>query len=206
MRYLARGPEPESWTDFKRHNKHKRYGDLQTTAEGRLVRREMREHLVSSQQGLCAYCCARITAEKTSSLIEHIKPRCSFPNETMEYSNLVASCAKNDSCGNAKNDRYDNTFVSPLQSDCAEHFRFYPDGTVEGVNGGEATCELLQLNCYRLREARRALLETLVPWATEEYVREYYLTPDADGHLEQFADMLMQMCDEGYFRTEDESG
>ena len=39
-------------------------------------------------------------------------------------------------------------------------------------------------------------------WADEEYVRDYYLTPDENGQLEQFADMLAQMCEEGYFTSE----
>lgn len=42
------------------------------------------------------------------------------------------------------------------------------------------------------------MIESL-SWADEEYVRDYCLTPDANGHLEQFADMLTQMCKDGHF-------
>lgn len=199
MRYLDRGAEPWLWTEFKKRNKRIRYDDLELTSEGRDVRREMREYLVAQQFGLCAYCCGRISADGSHSLNEHIRPRSSFPNETMDYSNLVASCVSVKSCGQSKGNNYFESFVSPLQLDCAEHFRFYPDGSVEGVDQrGKDTCDLLQLNCHRLREARRAMLESL-SWADEGYVREYCLTPRADGRLEQFADMLTQMCDDGFF-------
>ena len=199
MRYLDRSDEPRSWTEFKKRNKRMRYDDLEHTPEGRKMRQVMRAHLVEQQFGLCAYCCARISADGDHSLNEHIRPRSSFPNETMDYSNLVASCVKADSCGQAKGNSYFESFVFPLQPDCAEHFRFYPDGSVEGVDQrGKDTCDLLQLNCYRLREARYAMLQSL-SWADESFVREQYLTPNADGCLAQFADMLTQMCDDGFF-------
>ena len=199
MRYLDRGAEPQSWVDFKRRNKKVRYSDLDTTPDGRAVRQQMRAHLVSSQNGLCAYCCARIGAGSDSSLTEHIKPESRFPNETMDYSNLIASCVRKDSCGIAKGSEYSQQFVSPLQPDCAEHFRFYPDGSVVGVDErGKVTCDLLQLDCYPLRSARRAMIESLA-WADADYVRDYYIAPDKDGNCEQFADMLEQLCDRGFF-------
>ena len=199
MRHIDRGPEPDSWREFKRKNRAVRYADLDATQQGRIVRREMRSHLVKSQHGLCAYCCSRITAESGSSLTEHIKPESLFPRETMDYGNLVASCTHPDSCGCAKGNVYEGRFVSPLENDCHRHFRFYPDGSVAGLDDrGEWTCDLLQLNTYRLRQARRALYESL-SWASEGYIREYCLTPREGGELEQFADMLQQMCERGLF-------
>ena len=199
MRYIDRAPEPNSWSDFKRRNRSACYADLDATQQGRAVRREMRAHLVKSQHGLCAYCCSKITAESGTSLNEHIKPESLFPKETMDYGNLVASCTHSDSCGCAKGNVYEKRFVSPLESDCSCHFAFYPDGSVVGLDDrGKWTCDLLGLNTYRLRQARRALYESL-SWATEEYIREYCLTPGVDGELEQFADMLECMVERGLF-------
>lgn len=202
MKRIDRGPEPQSWSDYKQRNKNARYDDLQLTKSGQRARQEMRKHLVETQHGLCAYCCSKISADNNKSHIEHIRPRSLFPNETMDYSNLVGSCDNPETCGLIKGNEYSKEFVSPLEEDCRSHFRFYPNGKVIGTDRrGEYTCGLLQLNSYRLRDARRAMLENL-SWASEDYIHDYCLTPDSDGNLEQFADMLEQMCEEGFFSKE----
>ena len=208
MRHIVRDHEPQLWSDCKKRNVNDRYVDLNLTEAGRRARQEMRKHLVGTQYGICAYCCSRISADSESSHIEHIKPESLFQNETMDYSNLVASCNNSNTCGSSKGGLYSDELVSPLEDDCAVHFKFYPNGKVVGVDSrGKYTCDLLQLNCYRLQNARRAMFESL-NWADEDYIRTYFLTPDTDGNLAQFADMLEQMCEEGFFpkKADDVSG
>ncbi len=206
MKKIDRLTEPDFWTEYKRRHPTECYADLKKTAEGNELRRRLRMYLIRSQCGLCAYCCRKIGPD--DSLNEHIKPQNAYLAESMAYDNLVASCkteGKNATCGAAKDKHYDGTlFVSPLEADCEKEFLFYPNGEIEGIGErGKYTCGLLNLNAYELQMARRAQYKICEGYHNGDMVRTYFLTPDADGQLEAFADMIQYFYERGEFDIED---
>lgn len=77
----------------------------------------------------------------------------------MDYSNIVASCNNADRCGAKKGNDYEvSEFISPLNPKCEETFIYYPDGVMEG---NKYTIDLLNLNSYELKEARKAVYRTI---------------------------------------------
>lgn len=189
-------------TEYKRRHPRERYADLKKTEEGNELRRRLRMYLVQSQHGLCAYCCRKVGPE--DSLNEHIKPQSVYPDESMEYDNLVASCKTEGTgatCGARKENDYDrNLFVSPLEEGCENDFLFYPNGEIEGIGArGQYTRELLNLNAYELQRARRAQYKICEDYHDADMIYTYFLTPDADGQLEAYADMIQYFYARGDF-------
>ncbi|MCM1236547.1 MAG: TIGR02646 family protein, partial [Ruminococcus flavefaciens] len=119
-------------------------------------REQLRDELVLEQRSLCAYCCRRISNQKAHN--EHIEPRhpkMGVSLRTLDYSNIVASCNNKRTCGSKKKNEYDSeSFVSPLNPACEDVFTYYPDGEIEG---NPYTIDLLNLNAYELKEARKAV-------------------------------------------------
>ena len=202
MRFIDRTafPEPAFWAQARRDPHHNCYHDLDSTKAGRKARADLRAHMVQAQKGLCAYCCCEISDAQAHN--EHIVPESKCEQRSLDYDNLIASCNRPDSCGTFKHDAYDkHRFVSPLQADCEDHFRYREDGKLEGTTEeGRETVKALNLNQYELRTARRSLMLSLLSWANADCVRTYY-REYPDGSLKQFADMLDQFCADGTFKT-----
>lgn len=202
MRRIKKQEEPVFWTEYKKAHPKEQYRDLKETEEGNALRRNMREHLVRSQYGLCAYCCRSIDVDH--SLNEHIRPQAGFPNQTMDYQNLAASCKSEGletTCGVKKGNHYDeDLFVSPLEENCEREFLFYPNGEIEGAEErGEYTCKILNLNSYELQKARKAQYKICASYRDAEMIKTYFLTPAADGTLEAYADMIQYFYERGDF-------
>lgn len=204
MRFIQNRIEPEFWTEYKKTHPKDKYDDLGKTSVGIQIRQAMREHLVISQNYLCAYCCKQINTD--SALNEHIKPKGvpKYVHFSMEYDNLVASCKTEGSdatCGAKKENRYDEKrFVSPLQNDCADHFSFSMNGEIIGTtDNGKYMIDLLKLNSYRLKQARAAKIRACIDYHDKELIKEYFLTPDCQGKLSSFADMILWFYEKGYF-------
>lgn len=179
--------------------------DLDKSIQGRQARQDLRNFLLQSQFGLCAYCCRRIGIE--DSLNEHIKPQAKYPKQTMDYENIIVSCRSEGStptCGSNKANEYDEAlFVSPLE-ECEGHFIFYPNGQIEGIGErGQYTCDLLNLNVYELQRARRAQYKICMSYQNEELVHTCFLIPDEEGKQEPFADMIQFFYERGDFGISD---
>lgn len=172
MLYIQKGKEPQFLTDFKKKYPKKDY-DSNEFSEYRL---KLRKQLVEEQKGLCAYCCGRITKEKSHN--EHIEPRHpgKFASQkSLEYTNLVASCDNPKTCGKKKGNSYDESkFVSPLDSQCEEKFTYYADGTIVG---DDYTIDLLNLNAYELQNARKSVISSL-QGLDKDTIRECYMNED----------------------------
>ena len=202
MKKIDRWDEPDFWIKYKRLHPKDQYGDLKNTSDGNQVRRNLRQYLLLSQHGLCCYCCRQIGMD--DSLNEHIRPQNCFPNETMEYDNLVVSCKTegvNATCGSRKDKDYnEKLFVSPLRDACEKEFLFYPNGQIKGVDlCGTYTCQLLNLNAYELQRARRAQYKICERYQDPEMVSLFFLTPSENGILEAYADMIQYFYDRGDF-------
>lgn len=194
MIYLTMRKEPEFWSTFRKKHPGIQYDDLQNSEEGRNVRRAIRKYNIDQQYGLCAYCCKRIDVE--DSLNEHIKPRgnSAYSNLTMEYSNLIASCNSEGeaaTCSACKKNQYDEKFISPLDKECEDYFDFYDNGEmVSDSPRGEYTINVLNLNSYRLRQARKAQLKACQNLNDLELVKKIYLEPDEEGRLQPYVDIV----------------
>lgn len=201
MRKIVKDDTPEFWKRYILHNK-KIYYD----SADKKQKLDLRKHMLKVQGYICAYCCACI--DERNSHNEHIKPKAGhrYPNLSMDYKNLLVSCTtkgskRTSTCGMHKGDEYDEQFVSPLESDCAEHFCFEVDGRVKGITPrGVYTVELLNLNAYKLVNSRKALIDEMNICRDygKEFVQQNYID-EHDGRLPRFVDMTEYLLKQGYF-------
>lgn len=194
MIYIDRTEEPGFWKEYCLKHPGTHYDNLQSTEEGRDLRRQIRAYNISQQHGLCAYCCRSINIG--GSLNEHIKPKGlgKYANLSMLYSNIVACCKTegvNATCSAAKENQYDEKFVSPLDKNCESHFAYYPNGeVVPQTTEGDYTIKILNLNSYRLREARKAYYQVCESYHDDEMVKTVFLQPDENNQLQPHADIV----------------
>lgn len=186
MIYINKNSEPAWLIDFKKKNPKSLYSSDEFSS----YRTKLRETLIQEQKGLCAYCCCKINID--SSLNEHIEPQNlkggGKSKKTLDYNNLVASCKKIQSeqtCGAAKGNEYNETkFISPLNPNCENVFKYLPDGT---ITGDEYTINLLNLNASWLIEARRAVYKQLLSCNKKEIEEIFCSDPD---NLYNFTDVI----------------
>ena len=156
MIYIHKGEEPEFLGEFKRKNPDKNYD----SKEFHTWIYPLREKLCEEQNGLCEYCCSRISVEKSHN--EHIEPRnpgIFVSKRSLDYNNIVASCQNKNTCGRKKENDYDEKqFISPLDRRCENVFSYFANGEIVG---DEYTINLLGLNHYDLKKARQAVYKTL---------------------------------------------
>ena len=199
MIYIKKGLSPESFENWKRTNRQREFSALR----GR-PKTDLRNSLISEQKGLCCYCCARISGE--NSHIEHIKPKGdrNWRNLRFSYKNLLASCDGFDeygfTCGHNKDEWYnEELFVSPLEEDCESYFTYSLDGRILGASyDDKKACETisrLYINSYELITARKAVIDSILEdqsiQMNLEAELEWYKTPDDNGQLEPFYNVIM---------------
>lgn len=176
MLHIKKGQEPQFLTDFKKKHPSKTYG----SKEFQEYRVPLNAALRKEQKGLCAYCCSRIDGSKSHN--EHVEPQhpgtfSSF--RTLDYANMVASCNCPKTCGIKKGNAYvKEQFVSPLDENCENQFTYYFDGMMEG---NRYTIDLLNLNAYRLRRARNAVMKSL-QGLDKEMISVIYMDEDTEEY------------------------
>lgn len=152
----------------------------------------------------CCYCGSRITI--ANSHIEHLKPRTTYPELALEYTNLLASCQKDTvpneplHCGKKKDKWYDdNLMVSPLNINCADFFRYTEDGQILSITSdlnkkyaADTTIDKLGLNIDKLQKMRigaiEAILEGLEDLTENErqILFQSFCQPNENGENEEF--------------------
>ena len=164
---------PKSWADYNKDN----------------IRSEIKENiLVLEQEEYCPYCEKRIYDNEGH--IEHVKPRDSYPEDFQNYNNLMVSCDEKNSCGKFKGNKYNDNFINPIIDNPDEYFDYnIASGEIIPKNNDENskeyiraiyTIETLNLNCYELKEARKALIDIL------NVYRENY--DEYNSYLQYFLD------------------
>lgn len=63
MRRIIKDNVPDFWGAYLRRHRKSRYDDLDTTEEGKQLRKQIREHMLEHQKRICCYC-----------IVRHIKP------------------------------------------------------------------------------------------------------------------------------------
>jgi uncharacterized protein (TIGR02646 family) len=168
---------PKSWADYNKDD----------------IRKRIKENiLVLEQNEYCPYCEKRIYTSDDGH-IEHIKPRDSYPKKFQDYNNLLVSCNQKNSCGIYKKNRYDNKFINSVIDNPGNYFNYnIANGEIIPKNNDESsneytratyTINTLNLNCYELKEARKAFIDILEVYR-ENYVEynEYLQFFIDDGH------------------------
>ena len=133
---IIKDDAPAFWTDFLKHNKNVRiYDDLEKSDDGKEVRQKIRIHMISQQKFICCYCCGEINEDDSHN--EHIRPRDKKQDLSLDYNNMLVSCNTSNQCGKLKGGYYsENDFVSPLDEDVEEQFKYSTDGEIIGLKKG----------------------------------------------------------------------
>src|SRR5262245_3620021 len=84
MRAITKGPEPPSLTTHRLtpHSDFDNYENKHT----------LRHALVTEQRGLCCYCMGRLRNGPTTMKIEHWRSQAHYPDEQLNYQNLLGAC------------------------------------------------------------------------------------------------------------------
>ena len=185
MLKVNKDEEPDFLLEYKRKYSPKSWADYNKDG----IRSKIKENiLVLEQEEYCPYCEKRIYDNEGH--IEHIKPRHLYPKEFESYNNLIVSCDEKNSCGKYKRNNYSNNLINPVIDDPDEYFDYnIASGEIIPKNNDESskeyiraiyTIETLNLNCYELKEARKALIDIL------NVYRENY--DEYNSYLQYFLD------------------
>jgi uncharacterized protein (TIGR02646 family) len=196
MRYIKKGWEPSSltaWKAQKSDNWQPTYSDLRGEEK-----QDVYAALLQEQGYACCYCGMRISQDACH--IEHLKPQSLFPDLTLDYANLLASCMGTGSelkpedklatgehsgkhCGRKRGNWYDaELMVSPLLEDCADYFRYTAAGEILPTHeqtmqaAAQTTIQQLNLNYSPLQTVRQATIAsilTILPELTSEEVQKF---------------------------------
>ena len=171
MKYINKGEEPKSFTDWKQQAND----DWQPSWENFRNPEKASTHnsLLQEQGFICCYCNRRISRD--NSHIEHLKPRARYSHLELDYTNLLASCQRERErkeplhCGAKKDEWYDeDLMVSPLDINCNEFFKYTEDGqilpteVVDKKIAAETTIEKLDLNIDKLQDMRSKAIEAIL--------------------------------------------
>ena len=167
----------------------------------RIIKNIVKESLRQEQGYICCYCEREL--ENGDYHTEHLRPISIYPNEQINYNNLLCSCqleidkGEPRRCGNGKGNWYDDSLlVSPLDPDCESRFIYTVDGQIrpsdEADQAADTTIKKLQLNLDRLNNLRKNVIEPfldpeLSDSELELFVNSYLVEKDQNnGKYNQF--------------------
>ena len=162
MRHIIKNSEPILFTNWKRQNRIAPQ-NLTYDSLGQAEKSAIKSSLLVEQGYLCAYTMKRITAEDCH--IEHIKPQSLYPEQDIDYENMIA-CFPKDGGDVAqgygapiKAGHTVDGFVSPLRQDCEARFAFTENGQIQAKDDAAGnTIDLLNLDHQTLVEYRQAAI------------------------------------------------
>lgn len=203
MQKITKKEEPFELSQWKCQNPSGRYNEL----EG-IIKYAIRSACVSEQFGLCAFCCKRINPKKDSSHNAHLKSRHQFPQYSLEWDNIVASCNTLESCGKYQDKNCPP--LSPLMEECESELQFSITGEVAGLTErADSAIGIFNLNNPALINSRKWAIscflylneyyppeEDLSSWDAEilEALMEECMTPDDNGNLAPYAPILKNIA------------
>ncbi|MBD2484776.1 retron system putative HNH endonuclease [Planktothrix sp. FACHB-1365] len=218
MKQIIKGKEPQSFVDWKMSKQYEEsknnpprvrsiYARFKKTKK---VKTPVKNSLMAEQGYICCYCECRIGAD--NSHIEHLIPRDSEFQKSLDYDNLLCCCQKdlgekdlgekdlevkhlkvNKHCGHSK---LKNILpISPLNPDCETRFIFDDYGQIlpaqEDDDEAKKTIEILQLNVPKLKALRKSVIDPF---------RNLYLDPDQDQEeLRTFISDYLEKNSEGEY-------
>ncbi|MDN4052701.1 hypothetical protein QPK32_06410 [Massilia sp. YIM B02763] len=151
MRRIDKGVEPRSLTAWKRAHQHGTYADLPPEE-----RQAIRQACALEQYYLCGYCCDAISGEASDTTNEHVEAQKLAPHRTVDFSNIIASCAALHHCDKAHGSQA--LPLTPLMAECESELRYKISGRVEGLTD-RAREAIRVLNLGDAEQANKALIE-----------------------------------------------
>lgn len=159
MRRINKGAPPPELVDWISANPNGVYKDLDRTEAGRDARRAIRCAALAEQGCLCAYCCARI--DGSTSHNDHVLPQSTAPNQTADFTNIVASCNIRNQCGDAHGNQH--LPLTPFVGACETDLRYSLSGKVQGTNNDATeTIRVLNLDSRLQRGVRQTMVNALI--------------------------------------------
>jgi uncharacterized protein (TIGR02646 family) len=177
------------------------------------VKRAIRRDCMRDQYGICCYCCGPLSEDSSHQQIEHIVAQAVDPTRTLDWTNLLISCASGRpevsptkrgelTCDDHKGS--DRLPITPLDAGCESRFRYVPETGQIVTHGQDAeakdTIRILNLDCARLRGGRREAMEEASRFANlrkEEWIGRF-LEPQ-DGRLIPFQPAVKSLLRERLF-------
>ena len=172
MRAISKGSEPASLTAHRKKPK--------THYDNYKHKDELRNAIVTEQRGLCCYCMGRIRPELASMKIEHWRCQSHYPDEQLDYLNLLGAClgghgqpARLQHCDTRKGDSHLEWNPADPVHHIETRIRYGLDGTVHGDEArlDEHLNDVLNLNLPMLRNNRKRLLDAVLWWWKHEKAR-----------------------------------
>ena len=167
------------------------------------MRKDLRHYIAYNEQCkssrcFCAYCEREIVVNSDNangSHIEHIKPQSRFPEDDLDYDNMIVSCNAKESCGIRKGSHYFEGFIDPVNFSPDVFFVYdLMTGEIipkEGIKDSNTpaykSLDLLGLNSVRLTDARKRVIveiDNLLKFMKKEDIRHF---------LKQFPSLLDYM-------------
>jgi len=128
--------EPNFFKRAKKKIKSPKNSNAWSNEQISIIRSELRKHILNNEQKcLCAYCEKQISYNQNKSNIDHFKTRNLFPQETLNYNNLLVSCNRKDTCSTFKDknikckSEYDS-IINPVIEDPNDFFDYLPTGEI----------------------------------------------------------------------------
>ncbi len=143
------------------------------------IREDLALYILNEQSSLCIYCEKIVNDYPKDCHIDHYKKRSFFPNETLNYENLLISCSNKNRCAKYKDMRIKEEdylkFIDPVIENPENflEYTFYgelqPKGDLNEINKHKAvfTIEILNLNDKSLVEERKQVIVTFCYLASE---------------------------------------
>lgn len=167
MKYIAKAPEPDFFTDWKNNDKMYQRDRPNWNRLTSDEKNEIRKALIEEQGFICCYCGTRVAVD--DSHVEHFRPKNKYPELQLEYNNLLCPCqlelkkVQSRHCGNAKGGWFnENLTVSPLDAECESRFEYLDEGSIQPSDGNDegakATIKHLAFNIEKLRELRQSAI------------------------------------------------
>lgn len=160
MRTIHKDSEPPTLTAHRKqaHADYDNYNDHDT----------LRRYLVEEQHGLCCYCQSRIRPETACMKVEHWMCQANFPEQQLEYKNLLGACMGGEGsckamqhCDTHKGNNELCFCLIDLNQPIEKRIKFLGNGTITSENTDIDYClnNTLNLNCRKLVTNRKAVLD-----------------------------------------------
>ena len=172
MRSITKDGEPASLAEH-RQTPHSDFDNFQD-------KDLLRQALVTEQRDLCCYCMGRIRASRESMKIEHWLCRAYYPDEQLNYRNLLGSClggegqpAHKQHCDTRKGDRALRWNPAEQSHQIETRVRYELDGSIRGNEPkfDDQLNDVLNLNLPLLKQGRKSLLDAVLDWWRREKAR-----------------------------------
>jgi uncharacterized protein (TIGR02646 family) len=181
MRKITKTGPPSELTQWQRRNRGRHYTDIPQKE-----RRAIRQACLDEQKGLCAFCCRSATVDEGHNA--HIRSQSRYPQQSLDWSNIVASCTAVEHCGifQGQND----IPLTPLMPECETELLFYASGRIKAcTDRAQKTIDILNLDSLLLRHKRKKALESLV------YSLEFHPVDDIPTWDAELIQIFIAACD-----------